>query len=158
MHTNAQQWANNWRQHWAQHPPPVFLGGWLLAPVFALASLAVTLGVLYVVYSMLVHGSAFGIAIPASLPTWAAIIIFLVVVQFVIWPLKAMRHAFTYGYGPGYYHPLVHFWNAITGIALLVVLGWLFMHHPSQVHEGIRGMAHACRDAAQAFKEWWDSL
>jgi phage shock protein PspC (stress-responsive transcriptional regulator) len=158
IHMNAQQWAHNWRQHWAQHSPPVFFGGWLLAPFFALASLIVTLGVLYAVYSILVHGSAFGLSVPASLPTWAAIIIFLIVVQFIVWPLKAMRHAFTCGCGPGYYHPFVHFWNAVSGIALLVVVVWLFTHHPSQVHEAVRSLAHAFRDAAQAFKEWWDSL
>ena len=158
MHVNAQQWAHNWRQHWAQHAPPVLLGGWLLAPFFALASLAVTLAAFYAVYSILVHGSAFGIAVPASIPHWAAIIILLFVIQFIIWPLKAMRHAFTYGYGPPYYHPFVHFWNAVAGIAMVVVLVWLFTHHPSQAHEAIRNLAHAIRDAAESFKTWWDSL
>ena len=158
MHVNAQQWAHNWRQHWAQHAPPVLLGGWLLAPFFALASLAVTLAAFYAVYSILVHGSAFGIAVPASIPHWAAIIILHFVIQFIIWPLKAMRHAFTYGYGPPYYHPFVHFWNAVAGIAMVVVLVWLFTHHPSQAHEAIRNRAHAIRDAAESFKTWWDSL
>jgi phage shock protein PspC (stress-responsive transcriptional regulator) len=151
MQRNAHQWAHNWHRHWAQHPPPVFLGGWLLAPVFALASLVVTLAVFYAIYSILVHGAVFGIAVPASVPSWAAIII-------LIWPLKAMRHSLTYGYGPPYCHPFVHFWNTVASLAVFVILVWLFIHHPSQAHDAIHNLARETRAAFDSFRDWLNTL
>jgi phage shock protein PspC (stress-responsive transcriptional regulator) len=157
MQRNANQWSYNWHQHWEQHGPRLF-GAWLLAPFFALASLVVTLAVFYAIYSILVHGAAFGIGVPAGIPHWAAIIILLFLIQFIVWPLKAMRHSVLYGYGPPYYHPVVHFWNGIAGLAVFVVVVWLFIHHPSQVRDAIQNFGHEMRAAFEAFRSWLNTL
>jgi phage shock protein PspC (stress-responsive transcriptional regulator) len=154
---NAHQWADNWHRHWAQHGPP-FFGAWFLAPVFGLLSAALVLVMVFGIISILLHGAFLGFGVPAGMPHWVAIIIFIFVLQFVFWPLKAMRHALYYGYGPPYYHPFVHFWNAVFGIAMIVFVVWLFSHHPAQVHEAIHNLGHELRAAFESFRDWLNTL
>jgi len=158
MQRNAHQWACNWRQHWSQNAPPVFFGGMILAPLFALASMLVTLGVLYAIYSILVHGSAFGVSVPAGVPHWAAIVILVIVVQFVVWPLRIMRHLATGAYAAPYYHPFVHLWNGFAGLAVFVILLWLFVHHPAQAQDALHSFLHEMRAAFESFRSWLNTL
>lgn len=154
---NAQQWAFNWHQHWAQHGPPLF-GVWFLAPILALLSAAMVLAMVFGCISILAYGSFLGFSVPAGMPHWVAVIIFILVFQLVLWPLKIMRHLLFYPFGPrgGYYHPYVHFWNGLVGIVVLLTVIWFIKDNPGALHDAIRNLPHQLHEGVHELKAWWD--
>jgi phage shock protein PspC (stress-responsive transcriptional regulator) len=155
MRRNASQWSHNWNVHWAHHPHPGF-GWWFLAPIFGILSALLALLMAWAIVSVVMYGAFLGLAVPAGMPLWVAIVLIVLIFQMIRWPLRALRYALFFGYGPRPLHPIAHFWNAIVGVVVILSIVWLFTHHPGQVHEFLNNLPHQLHQAADSAKAWWD--
>jgi hypothetical protein len=82
----------------------------------------------------------------------------LVVINLVVWPLKAMRYSYYYHglYGPGYPGPFAVLWNSFAGLALAVLVVWLANRYIPGVHEGLEQLRPHLRHAVESFRQWWN--
>ena len=156
MHENAHQWQQNWSAHWGQHPRAwigmgftLMILGWVRLLCFALAA--------YAVYSLLTHGSVFGVLLPAGIPVWVGVVFIIVVYHFLTWPIKVMKHSCHYpggprwGYHPGLSGPL----DGLVWLAFMALIVWVADHYIPQVHEALLNLPPAIHHATDELKQWW---
>jgi phage shock protein PspC (stress-responsive transcriptional regulator) len=112
------------------HPVTGAIAG-LIALIFGLVGAALTIAFIVALVSLLATGAILGLAPPANLPIWAAIIILIVVFSIVSSPLRAIqRGAYSAMTGRNFYA-----YAAVDGIVWLGLLGlgvWLtYLYVPS---------------------------
>jgi len=156
MMFQSSQWAHHWREHWARNPV-VLPGAWFAIPVLTLLIVACTLAGLAAVFSVVVTGAFFGIALPATMPLWVGVVLVLVACHLLLWPLKAMRSSFVWqaGGGPWYPGPVASLWNSFAWVALLMVLVWAANKWLPGAHEFFLQLRPHLRQALDSVRDWW---
>jgi len=152
-------WRRQWRQQqrqwrrysWASGttPPPWTAG---IAPLFALAHLALFVTMAAMMISLVNTGGIFAWRLPEDVPVWAGALILLVSYQIVVSPIRAAQHWSWNLPGPG--QPgLYAFWNAaiwLTGMAIVV---WIGSHHIPEIREFIQRLPGLVREFAWAMRD-----
>jgi len=164
MRENAWRAQQQWHQHWTPPnvppascpPPPSFL---LLVTLPFLALLRGVLAVvgLCALISLLVTHSVFGLALPANLPLWVAVILLIVLYCIAAWPLKALRHAWYWhaGRGPVLVPPGFWFADAVVGLGCAVLALWLIGRYVPHAHEAFQALPAVLHHAIDTVKQWW---
>lgn len=163
MRAGAFRWQDYWQQHWTPSPsrpgvppPPGLL---VLMPVFALLRAALLVVGFLALVSLLTTHAVFGLAIPAGMPLWVALILLAVVYSIVAWPLKAIRHAWHWHATPGAAYGPPRFWfgETIIGLGCLVVLLWFVDRHVPQAHEALHALPAVLHHALETVRQWWST-
>lgn len=104
----------------------------LVGLLTALVSLAWILGLI----SIISKGAVLGFAIPAGVPLWVAILVWICLYGFIMSPLKAARFSYHYsdGQGSAHYHQQGSFAEAIAWMAFIVVIFWLVWQYAPHSH------------------------
>lgn len=150
------QWRSDWRRtrdEWRAQRQGAFASGYAApasaapprpvpyaAHVFTgilLAVLGLLLALFSIVWvivflSLLTTGAILGWPLPFDVPFWIAIVGLALVWMIVALPIKALRRA---AYGGGFHGPWVATWDALAGIAVLVVIAWVAYHHVPAVRD-----------------------
>ena len=118
--------AWRWQQHWAAcapaagtpPPAPPPFGLLFILPIVAVLRAALAVVCFFSVISLLATHTVFGVAPPANMPLWVALILLLVFFTVISWPLKALRHAWYWHAGHGPYFMPPFFWavDAVVGL------------------------------------------
>jgi phage shock protein PspC (stress-responsive transcriptional regulator) len=156
MHSNAYQWGENWHRYWSQHPHSA--GSWVALPFISLVRVLVTLLWFYASLSLVASGAAFGMTLPAGIPLWIGLIALFVVYRFIVWPLKAARHALRFNAGYGYWPHgglMMGFVDSFVWLGMLVVLVWVADHYVPQAHEALQNLPPAVHHATDQLRDWW---
>ncbi len=161
MKENAYRWRRHWQTKWSPPscppgPPPSFLV-LIVLPVLALLRAALALAAFFAVISLLATHTVFGLAPPAGMPLWVALILLLVLISLVAWPLKVLRHAFYWHDRRGlvYAPPIFWFGDTIFGLGCLIVLLWFVDRHVPQAHEALQALPGVFHHAVDTVKQWW---
>jgi len=142
--STTREWKRQWRlrrEHrrtwspWGAVPPGAYrpVSPAALMPLFGIVTAACAVTLVVAIASVLNTGRLFGWPLPSGMPAWAAILILIVVFQFLTAPIRMARH-FSYGGWAGY-HPWVGMWNGLIGTAVTVLFIWLLARHMTPVHD-----------------------
>ncbi len=118
--------------HWAPFAP-AFIG---------LFSAALALVWVFGLVSLIAYGTLFGLVIPASIPLWIAVLAWLVIYNFVTWPIRAALFFRYRGDGfPHGRHSGGGLFESIIWLAFIVVIVWSVWQyvpasHPFFEHAG----------------------
>ena len=129
----------------------------LTLPLLALLrGLLAVVGLLALI-SLLVTHTVFGLALPAGMPLWVAVILLIVIYCIVAWPLKALRHASYWHAGrwPVLVPPVFWFADAVVALGCAVLLLWFIDRHVPQAHEALRALPAVLHHAIDTLKQWW---
>jgi phage shock protein PspC (stress-responsive transcriptional regulator) len=159
MRESACRWQQHWQPpNWTPAPAPSF------ALLVTLPFLALLRGVLAVIgllalISLLVTHTVFGLAPPANMPLWVAVILLIVIYCIVVWPLKALRRAWYWhaARGPVFVPPLFWLVDTVVGLGCVVLLFWFIDRHVPQAHEAFMGLPAALHHGVDIVKHWWSS-
>ena len=101
MRERRREWRRQWREgartrrSWgpamASSTAPQWAG--LMLPIFSLGNLALFIVLIMTILSVVSTGAVFGLPLPAGMPMWAALLILVVLFQFVAAPIRAARRA-----------------------------------------------------------------
>ncbi len=160
---NAYRWQQQWQSSWAPPAwtpgsPPAF-GLLFLLPFVAVLRALLAVAAFFAVISLLATHTVFGVAPPAGMPLWVALVLLLVIVSLVSWPLKALRHA---GYwhaarGPVFVPPLFWALDAVLAIGGVVLAFWLIDRYVPQAHEALVALPSLLNQLVETVKQWWAS-
>lgn len=139
------RWKRQWRHlHW--HPPawggpmgpPFGRAGqpWMMAtaPLFAIINVALLVLLAFVLISISTTHAVFGIAIPAGVPLWAAILIAVGIYTAVASPFHHVHRAAWYGYPTDWWGP----WIGLLWLAFIAFSIWWGYHHVPEVRAFIQ--------------------
>jgi phage shock protein PspC (stress-responsive transcriptional regulator) len=116
------------REHYYSHP---------ISPLFGLLTAVLSILWIWGLVTLLGRGIVFGYAIPAAIPLWVALLIWLCLYGFVMWPLKAARYTAYSGsqnYWDDYYSHGAGFFETVVWLAFVVVLGWFVWRYVPSIH------------------------
>jgi len=165
--SQSRAWRRQWREtagdpHWwspgigvppVSFPMPAAAG--FLLPVFSLVNLALFIGLVLTILSLVNTGAIYGWPLPAGMPMWAGILILVVLFHFVASPIRAARHASRYVWGR--YYGFFAVWDGLF-VAGVTVLGvWLVSRHMPPVDDLQEFMQHlpdAIRAAGREIVVW----
>lgn len=150
MAGNAERWRHNWNQAWAAHP-----GAGLALPIMSLLHGVLVIAWLCTLISLLSTGAIFGIALPAGVPVWVAVIVLMFAYGMLVWPLKAARRAFYFGAAPGAPFALFCLMDAVIWIAVVGVLLWLALHYFPQARDAVQNIPAVVHDMVNTIRDWW---
>jgi phage shock protein PspC (stress-responsive transcriptional regulator) len=143
---------HNWNEYctkrgWAFVPPNPFV--LLICGVLNVIFFIIGL---YGIYSLAVHHAAYGLAIPANMPLWIAILLFIVFLSLLSVPVKIMEKMFGGGWGCQRRH------TGFGGTLLFaaVALGLAFWIYPDKTREFIDHIPAAVHQTVDSFQEWWN--
>jgi phage shock protein PspC (stress-responsive transcriptional regulator) len=149
MHEHVSDWA-------ARHPghPAVPL---VIGPIISLLLLVLTILWLYEVYTLVTAGCVFGLGLPFGMPVWLGVVLMIVAFQFVVWPLKALRHAC---YFPGLYgRPYYRHWHGpfggLFGLGILILCVWLADRNVPEFHAWLMNLPPALHHVFDSLQAWW---
>jgi phage shock protein PspC (stress-responsive transcriptional regulator) len=157
----TRHWRRQWRQQqrqwrrsgWAPgmvgyEPPPWTVA---IAPLFALAHLALFVGMAAMMISLVNTGAILSFRLPDNVPLWAGALLLFVTYQIVVSPIRAMQHWSWNLPGPG--QPgLYAFSNAIIWLIGVAVVVWIASHHVTEIREFIQRMPALGRDFGEAVR------
>lgn len=155
MEASARHWRSQWeRQGWAGGGPRPGLG--VALPMFSLIQALFLVGWVCAICSLLATGTLFGVALPASVPVWVAVIVVVLAYGFLIWPVKMMRRACYYDLGGSRWAwPTTWLLDTVVWVGVVLVLVWLAMRHLPQVHEAVRNVPIQFHAAVDDVRAWW---
>ena len=133
------------------------IGAWFALPFISMLRAGLALLWIFALISLLATGTLFGAALPGGLPVWAAVLCLIVLYHFLAWPLKAVRRAYYWhaGAGPFCAPPSIYVFDGFVGIAFVVLLFWLGIHHLPQIRDAIQHIPMLFHEAVEAVKSWW---
>lgn len=152
-YADKHEWKK-WKQEWKEKRKQMRMEyrqnysvphrGAFMAPLFGLISALLALLWVVGLITIIAKGAIFGLVIPASIPLWAAIVIWLFVYNFVTWPIKAaMWGPWTKQYGGGYHYG--HgFFDSIIGLAVIVLAVWAVWHYVPAAHPFLEQVRDWC--------------
>jgi multisubunit Na+/H+ antiporter MnhB subunit len=106
--------------------------------------------------SLLATGAVFGLALPANVPVWVAVLLLFIAYGILAWPLKAARHACYRGFGgPGWTWSFVFLLDASVWLAVVAALLWLAVHYFPELGEAVRSIPSLAHQAADDIRAWW---
>ncbi len=152
MHENTAQWQQHWApagcppsDRWASLGLTMMILTWTRLLCLALA--------FYAVFSLATHGAVFGLALPADIPVWLAIIGVFFAYHFLTWPIKVMRRSIWHAHGRwgGLAGPL----DGIVWLAFMVVMVWVADHYSPAFHNWLQDLPPSIHRGMAEVKEWW---
>lgn len=157
MHAQTSQWQSSWAS-WQQHPG-AYRGLWFTVMFLSLVGGILTLLWLFALISLVTHQSAFGIALPTSMPLWVGLVIASLIYAVMISPVRGVRHALRHqGWGGG---PcgggLFGVFDTLFGFAFLALMIWLADRYVPHAHEVILHVLATLRGVADSIRDWWIS-
>ena len=99
-------------------------------PFFGLITAVISILWLVGLISLISKGIVLGLAIPAGVPLWVAILVWLCLYSFVVWPFKAARWHMTYINDGQVHHIHNHdgFPEFIIWLSFWVIIIWALWH------------------------------
>jgi phage shock protein PspC (stress-responsive transcriptional regulator) len=167
--TNSKDWKRQWRRQrrewhrqWRNVTTPHAWNAqagyasqvWTraTAPVFGLINAALTLALMFGLYSLTTSHSAFGVSLPDGVPLWVGIVILLGLYQAIAVPFVAAHRAADYPAAPGivlWMSPVANLlWMAAIGYAM-----WYGYHHVPAVHEAVDRVLQTLQQRAAEMQE-----
>ncbi len=159
----------HWRRHWRQQRRHWHRYGWstgmryaygppswaaALAPVFALAHLALFLTMAAMLISLVNTGAILQWRLPEDVPLWAGALILLVGYQIAVSPLRAVHFwTSTPGAAGRETAGVFAFWNAVIWLAGMAFGLWLASNHIPEIREFLQNVPELFRDFIQAIKD-----
>lgn len=151
------QWRRQqraWQRQWpagaaATAVPPLAAA---LAPVFALAHIALFIVMATMMVSLVNTGAILDWHLPVEVPVWAGALILLVAYQIVVSPLRAAQLTTWYP-GAGATAAPFAFWNAVVWLVGIAFAVWLASEHLPEIREFLQRMPAVIRDFALAVRE-----
>jgi hypothetical protein len=105
--------------------------------------------------SLLSTGALFGLALPASVPVWLAIVVLFFAYGILVAPLKLARRACYWGFGrPGLAAPFFLL-DAVVWVAIVTAFLWLAAHHSAELHDAIHSIPALAHQATNDIQTWW---
>jgi len=155
IRVNADQWRHRWHSCWAEH------AAHHPGMAFALPLLSLLHGAAKVLWicafiSLLATGALFGLALPANVPVWVAVLLLFIAYGILTCPLKAARHACYGGFGrPRWDWSFVILLDAVVWLAVVAALLWLAVHYFPELREAFRSIPSLAHQAAGDIRAWW---
>jgi len=157
-----QQWHQHWQPPawtppaWTPPPGPPFLL-LITLPFVALARGLLAVFAFFAVISLLATHTVFGVAPPAGMPLWAALILLLVIISIISWPLKVLRHAGYWHAGRGAYFvpPIFWFVDTVVAIGCAVLAIWCINRYVPHAHEALQAVPAVLHNLVDTVKQWW---
>lgn len=111
------------QQFYQSHGPAYF-------PFFGLIVTVLSILWLLGLLSLATKGMVLGYAVPAGIPLWIAILVWLCLYSFIVWPFKAMRWHSAYAQNGQVYHQRHDggFPEAVAWLAFWVIAFWALWH------------------------------
>jgi phage shock protein PspC (stress-responsive transcriptional regulator) len=115
----------------------------IVLPLLGVISAALAVACLVAGASLLATGAILGWILPPGVPQWVAVLALVAVFALVNAPLRAVRYATYDALGPrrGWFV----FWDGVLWLALVIVAGWIAVHHVPEIEEFIRHLFHDWR-------------
>jgi len=166
MQETADRAQQQWHQHW--QPPACTPPAWtpppgppflllITLPFVALARGLLAVFAFFAVISLLATHTVFGVAPPAGMPLWAALVLLLIVITIISWPLKVLRHAWAWHAGRGAYYvpPVFWFVDTVVAIGCAVLAIWCINRYVPHAHEALQAAPAVFHQMIDAVKQWW---
>jgi phage shock protein PspC (stress-responsive transcriptional regulator) len=151
-------WQGAATASWTQHPG-AWQGLWFSLSVLSLIRSVLTVVFIYALVMLASHGAVFGLAKPADMPLWVALLILCVIFQAVMWPFRAARHALKYhGWGTAPSGPAIavfSFWDSLVSLAVFALLLWLADRYVPHFHEALMHLPQWIQSFVDSVKDWW---
>jgi hypothetical protein len=122
------------------------------APVAGLINAALTLALMFGLYTLTTTHTAFGVPLPDNVPLWAGIVILIGLYQMIAMPFIAMQRVAANPYQPG----LAVWLSPVANLVWLAVIGfsaWYGYHHVPAVHDALETVFTTLREAADGLRE-----
>lgn len=122
------------------------------APVAGLINAALTLALMFGLYSLTTTHAAFGVPLPDGMPLWGGIVILLVLYQVIAMPFIVMQRVAANPYQPG----LAVWLSPVANLVWLGAIGfglWYGYHHVPAVHDALDIVMARLREVADAVRE-----
>lgn len=122
------------------------------APVAGLINAALTLALMFGLYSLTTTHAAFGVPLPDGVPLWGGIVILLGLYQVIAMPFIAMQRAAADPYQPG----LAVWLSPVANLVWLAVIGfgmWYGYHHVPAVRDALDTVMTTLRHTAAEMGE-----
>ncbi len=112
---------------------------WFMWPFMGLLTAALSILWIIGLVSLLTTGLLFGLALPAVLPLWVALLIWLCVYNIALWPIRAARYATYYNnpQNPKHYHHHDGFFGSLVWLAFLILVVWFTWHYIPAAHAAL---------------------
>lgn len=149
----SHQWTNQWQQNWDQRPVPV-IGPVFLAPLLSIVLFALTLLLIYVIYSFVTAHAVFGLVLPASMPLWVAILAVVIAYLFVSWPIKAVRYSCYYPVAAPC-APGGGLLGSLIGLFFLAFGIWMMDRHVPEFHEWLVQLPDLLHRLVDTVSSWF---
>jgi phage shock protein PspC (stress-responsive transcriptional regulator) len=151
MSAQAENVRCRWQTQWASHP-----GAGLALPIVSLLHGAIVILWISALVSLLATGAVFGVALPAGVPVWIAVIVLMIAFGMLAWPLKAARKAFYYWSAPSAPFALFCLIDAVIWVAVVAALLWLAAHYLPHAREALHNIPTVVHDMVDTIKGWWN--
>ena len=155
MRAHRERWRHHWQECW-MGPAPVHPGLGLTLPLLSLLHGAVKILWLCALVSLLATGAVFGLALPANLPLWVAVVLLIFLYGIFAGPLKAARRACQWGLGrarPAW--ALIFLVDAAVWLAVAVTLFCLACHYYPELSAAAGNLPDQAHKAADDLRNWW---
>lgn len=143
-------WGNNLHRSAAPVAQSANYGAQILAgimvPVLGLLSALFFLALVLTIISLATSSALFGWPLPNGMPLWLGIVLVIVLYNFCVWPLHALRRASYYGVG-GQSYAWVAAWDGLLRFGIVALALWYGYEHIPQV-----------RDFIDHLPQIWDNL
>jgi phage shock protein PspC (stress-responsive transcriptional regulator) len=155
IRAHSNQWRYNWQNYWKAQPPMHPAMGYTL-PVLSVLQGTTTVIWICALISLLATGMVFGLALPASVPVWAAAVALIIIYGIVVGPMKAARRAYYWSSGgTRWAWPIIALVDTIVWIAVAIVLLCLAVHYFPELRQAVQGIPALAEQAVADVKSWW---
>jgi phage shock protein PspC (stress-responsive transcriptional regulator) len=154
MRANTDQWRYNWHSYWADHAPIHPGIGFALPLLSLLHGLAKVLWICAIV-SLLATGTVLGLALPAGVPVWVAVLVLFMLYGILTVPLKAARRMCYWGFGePRRSWSFIFLADALVWFAVVFVLAWLAFQYFPEVRDAVHSIPGHAHQAINDVQAW----
>ena len=157
IRAHSNQWRYNWQNYWKAQPPMHPAMSFTL-PVLSVLQGTTTVIWICALISLLATGMVFGVALPASVPVWAAAAALFIIYGIVIGPMKAARRAVYWSSGgTRWAWPVIALVDTVVWIAVAIVLLCLAVHYFPELRQALQGIPALVSQGVTDVKSWWHS-
>jgi phage shock protein PspC (stress-responsive transcriptional regulator) len=153
MAAGAARAGSTWHTYWRIRPHSL-AGTWPALVLISAVRALLALGWILAMLSLVATGAVFGFALPAGMPLWLGLILLFVAYRFIVWPLRAARHACYWHAGYGM-RMGGGFADSFVWLGMLIILVWLADRFVPQAHTALQQLPPAVHHAVDSFREWW---